>query len=86
MVSERRKFRSGHPLPRRNTCTPVCPFPTHTKIQVPRCGKMIRPNPITRTSSAVRPTPTILGGQVSSSVKHRAARLSQVRLVRVPDL
>lgn len=47
---------------------------------------MTRANPIIRTSSAVRPTPTILGEQVSSSVKHKAARLSQVRLVRVPDL
>lgn len=47
---------------------------------------MTKPNPITRTSSAVRPTSTILREQVSSSVKHRAARLSQVRLVRVPDL
>lgn len=44
----------------------VSTFPTHIKIQVPRWGKMTRPNPITRTSSAVRPTPTILGGQVST--------------------
>lgn len=70
VVSEKGKSRSGHPLPRRNTCTPVCPFPIHTKIQVPGWGKMTRPNPITRTSSAVRPTPTILGEQVSSYVKH----------------